>query len=121
MHVQLAPGRKRGAQVRLRGPAGRTRTPVDLSAFFSGLEKKRRASGALDLCRHNMRCFYDGRPADKTVYPGAPEADGVQPELTRTEYLRLLTTARALDKERLYPLAEQPAAGRNVGKGVSDL
>ena len=45
----------------------------------------------------------------------------MQPELTRTEYLRLLTTARALDKERLYPLAEQPAAGRNVGKGVSDL
>ena len=114
MHVQLASGRKRGAQGRPRGPSGRTRMPVDLSAFFSGLEKKRRASGALDLCRHNMRCFYDGRP-------GAPEADGVQPELTRTEYLRLLTTAWALDKERLYPLAEQPAAGRNVGKGVSDL
>ena len=45
----------------------------------------------------------------------------MQPELTRTEYLRLLTTARALDKERLYPLAEQLTAGRNVGKGVSDL
>ena len=67
MHVQLAPGRKRGAQVRPRGPSGRTRTPVDLPAFFSGLEKKRRASGAPDLCRHNMRCFYDGRPADKTA------------------------------------------------------
>ena len=45
----------------------------------------------------------------------------MQPELTRTEYLRLLTTAWALDKERLYPLAEQLTVGRNVGKGVSDL
>ena len=121
MNAQLTPGRERGAQVQPRGRSGQALTPEDPPAFFSGLEKKRRASGAPDLCRHNMRCFYDGRPADKTVRPGAPEADGVQPELTRTEYLRLLTTARALDKERLYPLAEQPAAGRNVGKGVSDL
>ena len=30
----------------------------------------------------------------------------MQPELTRTEYLRLLTTARALDKERLYLLVK---------------
>ena len=31
-----------------------------------------------------------------------PAADEVQPELTRTEYLRLLSTARALGKERTY-------------------
>ena len=37
---------------------------------------------------------------------GALEVDDVQPELTRTEYLRLLTTARALDKERLYLLVK---------------
>ena len=37
---------------------------------------------------------------------GSLEASGVQPELTRTEYLRLLTTARALDKERLYLLVK---------------
>ena len=37
---------------------------------------------------------------------GTLEVDDVQPELTRTEYLRLLTTARALDKERLYLLVK---------------
>ncbi len=37
---------------------------------------------------------------------GSLEVDDVQPELTRTEYLRLLTTARALDKERLYLLVK---------------
>lgn len=37
---------------------------------------------------------------------GALEVDDVQPELTRSEYLRLLTTARALDKERLYLLVK---------------
>ena len=37
---------------------------------------------------------------------GALEADDVQPELTRTEYLRLLSTARALNKERLYLLVK---------------
>lgn len=31
-----------------------------------------------------------------------PAADEVQPELTRTEYLRLLSTARTLGKERTY-------------------
>ena len=30
------------------------------------------------------------------------QPEGVQPELSRTEYLRLLSTARALEKERLY-------------------
>ena len=39
-------------------------------------------------------------------YVGFLETDDVQPELTRTEYLRLLTTARALDKERLYLLVK---------------
>ncbi len=39
-------------------------------------------------------------------YVGTLEVDDVQPELTRTEYLRLLTTARALDKERLYLLVK---------------
>ena len=37
---------------------------------------------------------------------GTLDADGAQPELTRTEYLRLLTTARTLDKERLYLLVK---------------
>ena len=37
---------------------------------------------------------------------GTLEVDDVQPELTRSEYLRLLTTARALDKERLYLLVK---------------
>ena len=37
---------------------------------------------------------------------GTLEVDDVQPELTRTEYLRLLTTARALDKERQYLLVK---------------
>ena len=37
---------------------------------------------------------------------GTLDADGDQPELTRTEYLRLLTTARTLDKERLYLLVK---------------
>ena len=37
---------------------------------------------------------------------GALEGDDVQPSVTRTEYLRLLTTARALDKERLYLLVK---------------
>ena len=37
---------------------------------------------------------------------GTLEVDAVQPELTRSEYLRLLTTARALDKERLYLLVK---------------
>ena len=35
---------------------------------------------------------------------GSLEVDTAQPELTRIEYLRLLTTARALNKERLYLL-----------------
>ena len=39
-------------------------------------------------------------------FVGALEVEDVQPELTRTEYLRLLTTARALDKERLYLLVK---------------
>ena len=39
-------------------------------------------------------------------FVGFLETDDVQPELTRTEYLRLLTTARALDKERLYLLVK---------------
>lgn len=34
------------------------------------------------------------------------EADNIQPELTRNEYLRLLSTARALGKERAYLLVK---------------
>lgn len=37
-------------------------------------------------------------------YVGSLETEGPRPELTRAEYLRLLSTARALDKERLYLL-----------------
>ena len=37
-------------------------------------------------------------------YVESLDVDDIQPELTRREYLRLLTTARALDKERLYLL-----------------
>lgn len=37
--------------------------------------------------------------------------DDTQPELTRNEYLRLLTTARALGKERTYLLVKVFAAG----------
>ena len=39
-------------------------------------------------------------------FVGMLEVDNIQPELTRTEYLRLLTTAKALDKERLYLLVK---------------
>ena len=37
---------------------------------------------------------------------GVLEADDVQPELTRMEYLRLLSAARALNEERLYLLVK---------------
>lgn len=35
-----------------------------------------------------------------------PPAEGERPELTRGEYLRLLSTARVLEKERLYLLVK---------------
>ena len=44
--------------------------------------------------------------------------DDIQPELTRTEYLRLLSTARALGKERVYLLVKVFAA---TGLTVQEL
>ena len=47
-----------------------------------------------------------------------PAADEVQPELTRTEYLRLLSTARALGKERTYFMVKVFAV---LGLTIHDL
>jgi len=47
-----------------------------------------------------------------------PSEDDIQPELTRNEYLRLLSTARALGKERTYFLVKVFAV---LGLSVHDL
>ena len=47
-----------------------------------------------------------------------PAADEVQPELTRTEYLRLLSTARALGKARTYFMVKAFAV---LGLAIQDL
>ena len=46
-----------------------------------------------------------------------PPAEGERPELTRGEYLRLLSTARVLEKERLYLLVKVfGSTGLSVGE-----
>ena len=70
MNAQLTPGKARRAQVQPRGQSGQALAPEDLSAFFSGLEKKGREASTLEIYRHNTRCFYDSLPADKTVRRG---------------------------------------------------
>ena len=52
---------------------------------------------------------------------GALETPGARPELTRAEYLRLLTTARALDKERLYLLVKLFGSTELSVSGLSRL
>lgn len=58
---------------------------------------------------HGRRELQLGRPL---------EADNIQPELTRSEYLRLLSTARTLGKEREYLMVKVFAA---MGLSVRDL
>nr|WP_326185983.1 hypothetical protein [uncultured Oscillibacter sp.] len=59
---------------------------------------------------HGHRELQIGKPLE-------PESD-IQPELTRTEYLRLLSTARTLGKEREYLMVKVFAA---TGISVRDL
>lgn len=66
------------------------------------------ANSLLEMC--GRREFQIGKPLE-------PESD-IQPELTRTEYLRLLSTARTLGKEREYLMIKVFAA---TGISVRDL
>ena len=148
MNMQLSPGGERRAQVRPWGPPGQVLTPEDLSAFFSDLEKKGREAGTLEIYRHspgtldqwreklleegysprtvnvrisvaNSLMAFLGRRDLQSV--GALETPGARPELTRAEYLRLLTTARALDKERLYLLVKLFGSTELSVSGLSRL
>ena len=122
MEALLDPAVKRRVKSPPRaGPPGLRLTPADLETYLDNLSQQGRGRDTLATYRRNVHALYDELPEDKTVRPGtldrwrealllqsvgALEVDDVQPELTRTEYLRLLTTARALDKERLYLLVK---------------
>ena len=89
-----------------------------LEAFYHFLpEDKRVAADTLELWRANGLLAYLGR-RDLQLIGQLDTEEEIQPELSRTEYLRLLATARNLGRERTYLMVKVFAL---TGIRVSEL
>ena len=85
-------------------PQGKAVAPDTLALWRDSLLEQGYAPRTVNTCISAANSFLAWLGCRDLQLLGQLEADSVQPELTRDEYLRLLSTARQLDKERVYLL-----------------
>lgn len=100
-------------------PEGKEICRGTLEEWKMSLLADRYSSGTVNLCMSAANSFLEacGR-RELQIVTLLKQGDDTQPELTRNEYLRLLSTARALGKEREYLMVKIFAA---TGISVRDL
>lgn len=111
-----------------RSRTGEPLTPETEEGYLEHLKRKGWAQGTIDSYRRKIRRLYGDLPEDgkaildRTLGWWRDKLDAVadaQPELTRSEYLRLLSTARSLEREQVYLLVrlfwEYKPAGSGAG------
>ena len=123
-------------QDRTAAPAELTVTWEEVCRYLDSLAARGRRRETIQVYRPKLEAFYHFLPEDKRVAadtlelwraallregysPGtANTEEEIQPELSRTEYLRLLATARNLGRERTYLMVKVFAL---TGIRVSEL
>lgn len=88
-------------------PAGKQITRTTLKEWREALLEKGYAIRTVNACICEANGLLAWMDLREYQLPGQlPLEDDVQPELTRTEYLRLLSAAKTLGKERVYLLVK---------------